>query len=145
MTVVAINCIEDVVSKLDKIPSLRGRVFHVFSDDDLIERTKGLTFPCIGVVYDGLRAIPEGGKDTHKIGGSAEMVVSVIMFFRNDTKAKSDPKDGAVVMLDVVRDSLIKSKSPSGHFWKFQVEAPIEGKSGVLAYLQRWATPVQLV
>lgn len=145
MRVVAINCIEDIVKKVETVPGLKGRVFHVYSEEELIERTKGLSFPCAGIVYDGMRAISEGGKDTHKIGGSAELVVSVMVFFRQDTKAKVDPKETTVAVLDSLRGKLITTKSPTGHFWKFQVEAAVEGKNGVLAYLQRWATPIQLV
>jgi len=142
---IALNCIEDIEAKVASVPNIpRARVFHVYSEEELIERTKGLGFPCVGVVYDGLRATPEPGA-TSKIGGSAELVVTVILFFRQDTKAKIDPKDSVVATLDAIREKILKTKSPSGHFWKFQVEAAVEGKTGLLAYVQRWATPVQLV
>lgn len=145
MSGIAINCIDDLVAKISKIPSVKGKVFHVYSEEELTERCKGITSLWVGVVYDGLRAISEGGKDTHKIGGSAELVASVIILFRQDTKATIDPKETVVSLLDTIRKGVITTKSPSGHFWKFQVEAAVEGKSGVLAYVQRWATPVQLV
>lgn len=141
---VAINCTDDVVSKVESVTGLKGRVFTVFSEEELIERTKGLGFPCVGVVYDGMRAISEPGS-THKIGGSAELVISVIVFFKQETRAQRDVKAEALQYLDSIRSTLLKSKAPSGHFWKFQVEASIDGKTGVLAYLQRWAAPVQLV
>lgn len=141
---IAINCIEDISAKVEQVTGLKGRVFHVYSEEELIERTKGVSFPCVGVVYDGMRALPESGS-THKIGGSAELVVSVMIFFRQDTKSKADPKETTVNYLDRIRSQLIRTKAPTGHYWKFQVEAAVEGKNGVLAYLQRWATPTQLV
>ena len=144
MTALAINCIRDVENKVEAVPAFRGRVFHVYSEDELIERTKGMSFPCVGVVYDGIRSVGEPGKDTGKMGSSAELVVSVMIFFRQDTKAKADPKESVVGHLDTIRSQLLRTKSPAGHFWRFQIEAAVAGKEGLLAYLQRWATPVQL-
>lgn len=144
MSAIAIDCIQDIEAKVESLPALRGRVFHVYSEEELVERTKGLSFPCVGVIYDGLRSVGEPGKDSGKMGSSAELVVTVMIFFRQDTKAKNDPKESVVSQLDVIRKNILRTKSPSGHFWRFQIEAAVAGKEGVLTYLQRWVTPVQL-
>lgn len=144
MSAIALDCIADVSKKVEELPVLRGRVFHVYSEEELVERTKGLSFPCVGVVYDGIRSVGEPGKDTGKMGSSAELVVSIMIFFRQETKAKTDPKESVVSQLDSIRSKLLRTKSPAGHFWRFQIEAAVAGKEGVLTYLQRWATPVQL-
>ncbi len=143
-TAIAINCIEDIAARVSSIPTLKGRVFHVYSEEELVERTKGVSFPCAGVVYDGMMAIDEAGS-TAKIGGSAELLVSVMIFFRQNTVAKTDPKATTVALMDEIRGRILATKSPSGHFWKFRIEAAVEGKQGLLTYVQRWATPVQLV
>lgn len=143
MTAIAINCIEDLGARVESIPSLEGRVFHIYSEAEIIERTKGMAFPCVGIVYDGLMAAPEVGA-TSRMGNSAELVASIMIFFRQDTRAKVDPKDTMVATLDEIRSKIMESRSPTGHFWKFQVEASVEGKQGLLTYVQRWATPVQL-
>lgn len=144
MTGIAINCITDIADRLNVIPSLKGKVFHVYSEQELTERTKGLTLPCVGVVYDGLRSVGESG-DTSKMGMSSDIVVTIMLFFKQDTRAKVDPKDTMVALMDSIRDAIIGTRSPSGHNWKFQMEIPVAGKLGVLAYLQRWSTSTQLV
>lgn len=142
-TAIAIKCIEDIEARVASLAALKGRVFHVYSEEELVERTKGVSFPCAGVVYDGMMASEESGS-TAKMGGSAELVVTVMLFFRQSTIAKTDPKGTTVAMLDEIRSKILTTRSPSGHFWKFKVEAAVEGKQGLLTYVQRWATPVQL-
>lgn len=140
---IAIKCIDDLESRANLIPSLKGRVFHIYSEEELLERTKGLSFPCVGIVYDGMMAVPEPGSSA-KTGSSAELVATVMIFFRQDTKAKTDPKDTTVALLDQIRGKILATRSPTGHYWRFKLEAAVEGKQGLLAYVQRWATPVQL-
>lgn len=143
MSGVAVNCINDIEAKLSTIQALKGKVFSVYSEEELTEKTKGVVFPAVGVVYDGMRASPEPGA-TLKMGLSAELVISVMVFFKQNTKATKDPKDTMIDLMDTIRNSIKSTKSPSGHYWKFQLEAAVEGKQGVLAFIQRWATPVQL-
>lgn len=144
MTAVATSCIEDIVAKVNVVAPLTGRVFHVYSGEELVERTKGLAFPCAGVVYDGLMGNPDERGQTAKMGASANLVVSIMIFFRQDTRAVIDPKDTIVALLDEIRSKILLTRAPGGHFWKFQLEAAVEGKQGLLTYIQRWATPVQL-
>lgn len=144
MTAIAIKCIDDLEARIKTIPTIKDRVFHVYSEEELVERTKGLSFPCVGIVYDGMMAIPEQGSSA-KIGASAELVATVMIFFRQDTKAKSDPKDATVALLDEIRGKILATRSPTRHHWRFKLEAAVEGKQGVLTYVQRWATPAQLV
>lgn len=140
---IATECIEDVVKRINTIPTLRDKVFHVYSDQELLDKTKGLMYSCVAVIYAGLHAVTEAGS-THKVGLSAEIVVDTILFFRSNAQAQSDPKTGAVAILDAMRNSFKDTRSPSGHFWRFQSETAIELKSGLVGYLQRWAAPVQL-
>ena len=141
---IATDCIESIEDVLRTIPGLEKRVFHVYSDEELIERTKGLSFPCVGVVYDGLMGREEPGA-TGKLSSTADLVVSIMLFFRQNTRATTDPKDTTVETLDTIRSKILETRAPSGHLWKFQLEAAVEGKQGLLTYVQRWATPVQLV
>jgi hypothetical protein len=144
MKVQANACMTDLESKVQLIAEFRGKTFGVFSEDELVERTKGIGYPCIGVIYNGIYTQPEIGS-TQKIGGSGELVFSMIVVFRQSTIAVIDPKEQIVEKLDAIRSKIIGTKSPTGHFWKFQMEIPVVGKAGLLAYVQRWATPVQLV
>lgn len=140
----ATKCVDDIETRLKTMAGMSKRVFHIYSEDDLMDITKGLVFPCMGVVYNGIRAIPEAGS-TGKQGGSGELVITVMLFFRDESKAANSLKLSATELLDDVRDAIMGTRSPSGHFWRFQLEAPVEGKKNVLSYVQRWSTPVQLV
>lgn len=140
-TNIATLCVDDVEARLKTLKSMKSRVFHMYSESELLDETKGLVYPCMGVVYDGMRAVGDGGKQ----GISAEIVVTIMVLFRGSVLSKEDPKDTIVALLDDSRALFRNSpRSPSGHFWKFQVESAIDSKKGVLTYIQRWATPVQL-
>jgi hypothetical protein len=110
-----------------------------------MNKTKGISFPAVGVVYEGMRPTSDGDKATHKLGISAELVASVMMFHRPDNMNAADTKTPAMTLLDSIRKEIMGSKSPTGHFWKFVVEAAATEKNGVVIWIQRWSTPVQLV
>lgn len=141
----AAKCIADIEARLKTLNKMSTRVFHVYGEDDLLDVTKSLSFPCMGVVYNGIRSVPEAGKDTNKHGTSAELVVTIMLLERDNTQTTANPKEGAIRLLDDARELIIRTRSPSGHMWRFQLETPVAGKKGVLAYVQRWSTPVQLV
>ena len=143
MTAVATNCTMDLVAKVAEVAELEKRVFYVASEEEVVERTKGMTYPCVGVVYHGIVATEEMGA-SGKSGDSANLMVSLMLFFRQSTTAVNDPKDAGVELLDEIRQLILRTRSPTGHFWKLQLEVPVEGRRGVLLYLQRWSTPVQL-
>lgn len=143
MTSIVVDCMDSLAAGYESFEELSGRVIQVFSDDELLERTKGMMYPCVGVIYTGLMAKDEAGS-TAKMGASSELIVSAMVFFRQNTVAVEDPKKKTLGMLDRIRSRILTTRSPSGHFWKFQLETPVVGNTGVLVYLQRWATPVQL-
>lgn len=122
------------------------KVFHVYSEEELLNKQKGVIFPCVGVVYDGMRSVPPagGGSPGGTAASSAEISCTFLALFRSSPQADVDPKDSIVAQVDRLRSTIMGVRSPTGHFWRFQVEASIPGKSGVLCYLQRWATAVQL-
>jgi len=140
---IANECVKDVVDRLNSIPDLKGRSFHVMSDNELLEKTKGLMYTCSAVIYGGITSVPDSGA-THKVGLSATLTVDVLLFFKSSPSASSDPKVSAVELLDTVRAKFKDTRSPTGHFWRFTSERPVEVKSGVLGYLQRWTSPVQM-
>lgn len=140
----AIKCIEDIKGKIKTVPSVAKNIHHIYSEDDIVTLTKGLSYPCVGVLYDGIRSSPEQGA-TSKQGLSAEIVCSVMLFFRAASNvASKDSTSEALQLLDSIRDSIKGQRSPTGHFWRFQMEAALGGKNSVLIYIQRWAAPVQL-
>lgn len=141
----AVLHVTDLVSKISTVSEVAKDVYHIYADEDITEMTKGMGFPSVGVIYDGLRAAPEMGA-SGKQGLSAEMVFSVLYFYRlGPAMATENTTATALQVLDKIRDSIKKTRGPSGHLWRFQMEVAVGSKKGVVAYVQRWAIPVQLV
>lgn len=118
-----------------------GRVFAVHSPEDMKSKLKPLVAPGVGVMYEGLRAVGEAQK-----GLSSEMVFSLLVLTDGNLAGhSSDSKVGAVDLLDSLRSLLLATRSPTGHFWRFVVEAPATELGGSLLWLQRWSTNVQII
>lgn len=139
---IVVACVDEMIKSVGLVPSFAGKVLHVYSEEELSVKLKGLSYPCAAVVYDGMTSVLATGGG---IGASGAMVLSVMVFFRMNTVATTDPKETILAMLDSLRKQIRKAKSPTGHSWQFLNEAPAQGKTGILAYVQRWSTPVQLV
>lgn len=145
MNDIATKCVADLKGHLEQLIAA-GKVFHVYSEEELMDKTKGITFPAVGIVYEGMRAVPEDSdKKSVKIGVSAELIAAVMLIQRPDNISAADTKTPTMNLLDDIRQEIMGSKSPSGHWWKFVVEASANEKNGVVIWLQRWSTPVQLV
>lgn len=148
MNDLATKCVTDLKNHLTQLIAA-GKVFHVYSEEELMDKTKGLAFPAVGVVYEGMRAVNDGAsgdaRASHKLGVSCELIAAIMLIQRPDTISSTDMKTPTLAMLDDIRQEIMGSKSPSGHFWKFVVEASAQEKHGVVIWLQRWSTPVQLV
>lgn len=141
MTSIAVVCNSALIQTIDRIPKVRGRVFSVRSEDELIERVKGIGYPCVGIAYDGILPSADSSSRT---GVSAEVFFSVMVFFRVNLAAFSVPQEESLLVLDTIRNSLLGELSPTGHVWRFKAEVPVESKKGLLTYVQRWSTPCQL-
>lgn len=139
----ATKCVGDIETKLKTLSGMGNKVFHIYSEEDLLDVTKGLMFPCVGVVYNGINAVPEK-ESTARMGLSAKLVLTIMVFFRDDARSAVDEKLSVISTMDDIRGLIKGTRSPTGHYWEFQLEAPATGKKGLLAYVQRWATPVQL-
>lgn len=140
----ASQCVTDVQLKVAAVTAFKNKVHQVYTESELADKTKGISYPLIAIVYDGMGAVPESGL-SGKQGRSAEVKVSVIMFFRAQATATANQTLAAVDALDVVRKQIHGTRAPSGHLWRFVSEVGSQGaEKGVYVYIQRWATPVQL-
>lgn len=126
--------------------TMAGRVVEADDADDLLDKLKGLkAYPGIGVVYEGMRSMPEGG-DTGKMGLSSEVAMAFVLVeyggaILNSPQKASRPRD----WLHAMREQVMGQRSTAtGHFWKFQVEAKAEIKGGMVCWIQRWSVPIQL-
>jgi hypothetical protein len=150
---VAAKCVADVQASIEGVPPFKGAgtkgrdkpALLVYSDEDLLRKSTGIALPIAGVVYEGMRGGSAPGGGSHNTGLSAELVVSLILLFSTDAVGANDGRQLAIEALDAVRDAMKDRRSPTGHFWRFVVEAAAEPKAGVILWVQRWATPVQLM
>jgi hypothetical protein len=145
----ATECVNHMVGLLRAVPGYTQKVYHVATEQELVDRFKTLNDSVIGVLYEGLRptAGNEGGRPGSSGGGggtSSDLNLAVIMFFRNETMGSTDYKLKYLTEVDTLRRALLRQRAPSGHFWRFMVEAYVAGKDGRLAIIQRWSTTVQL-
>jgi hypothetical protein len=136
-------CINDLIEKVKTVTRLKDRVFYVTSDDDLMDKLKGLVYPVVAVIYAGIASEADSGS-TSRHGLSTELGADILFFFKNSPLVKVDPNQRAIDDLDEVRDAIKGTKSPAGHLWRFGAEHPIELKSEIMGYRQHWTTPVIL-
>ena len=136
-------CVQDIQTKLQSIADLQGKSVFVFNETDLIEKTKVVTsYPVVGVLYEGLRGMPSTGATSH-LGLSAEVVFSIIVATRTQQLVNADIKHPTLNLLDSIRNLFLDQISPTGHKYKFMVEAA-NVVNGSVMWVQRWALPVQL-
>lgn len=140
---IATRLLSDMQTALEANPSLTGKTLMSYGVDELIDKLKGLKPPAAGIVYEGMRSLPDPGV-TNRQGLAAEAVIALILFTRPGTITSADTVTPAITILDEVRASLRGKRNSSGHLWKFVVEAPAVTNANWLIYVQRWSTPVLL-
>jgi hypothetical protein len=126
--------------------NLTGKVVVAYDENDLLDVLKGVrSFPAVGIVYEGMRSMPEPGP-TAKVGLSCEIVLGLVLVERGDEIHRTDQKRvRAIEYLDAMRLQFMGYKSTvTHHFWRFVVESPASLRTGAICWVQRWTVPVQL-
>ena len=126
--------------------NLTGKVVVAYDENDLLDVLKGVkSYPAVGIVYEGMRSMPEGGP-TARVGLSCEVILGFVLVERGDEiHATNQKKVRAIEYLDAMRSQFIDQRSTvTKHFWHFMVEAPAALRSGTVCWVQRWSLPVQL-
>jgi len=118
-------------------------VFSVYSEEDLMDKTKYVRFPAVGIMYEGLR---DGNRDSTKQGYAADCTIAVVLLMDGKSVGGLDQKNEAARILDAMRHAFKDNfqKSPSGHKWRFVSEMSAGQISNLLVYVQRWSCPVLL-
>lgn len=123
-----------------------GKTVIAYNENDLLDTLKGVvSYPAIGIVYEGMRSQPEAGS-TMKVGLSCEIVMAFVLVEQgNAISASQQKKTRAIDLLEIMRDQFMgKRSTATSHLWHFLVEAPAELKAGMVVWIQRWSLPVQL-
>lgn len=136
-------CLSDLEAKvLLADGKLKGKVFRVYSEAELLNKTKMLALPAIGIIYEGTRNIA-GSQESTTPSKSCELVASIVMICNPDTMVGTT-KYAAAELLDAIREQIRPTRSPTGHYWSFVVEAPAAEKDNRVMWIQRWSTAVQI-
>ena len=138
--------LDEAKDKVESVSGLANRVVIAYDEEDLLSALKGVKgYPAAGIVYEGMRAVPES-KPTSNVGTSAEVVIAVIIIQQADGVIASHQKK--TVVMDLLRASMDKflgqRSTVTKHYWKFLVEAPAELSKGMVVWTQRWSVPIQL-
>jgi hypothetical protein len=143
-TDLVIACLQDAQAKVQSVAELEKRSLLVFDDMDAMDQLAALKrWPAAVVQYEGMRSEAEN-KVTDKIGASVLLYVSVMVINQGETLIKTDTKIPTLLLLTQLRRKFLNKKAPSGHKWKFMLEAAADSKSGLTFWVQRWQVPLQL-
>lgn len=141
---IANACVQDLITKMKSVPSFQSKVIYAYTEDDLYDTVSTINFPGAGILYEGLRSVPDPESKNVGKGRSAELHCSLLLLVSGKTIGNADYKLTAAEFLDQFRGAIMGTRSPTGNFWKFIVESPVSARAGVFAYSQRWSTPLIL-
>lgn len=135
----ATECIQDLINKINTLPLVKNKTLWVYDEEQLMDKTKGLTFPAVGVVYEGIRSTDDFPGRSGKVGFTSELVASLMLLTRQDAPTGKSSHLPAVQLLDDIRQCILGTRSPTGHLWKFIVEAAASEKHGTVVWVQTFA------
>ena len=141
---VATSCVNDLINKMKSVPAFANKVIYAYTQDDLYDVASQLNFPCAGILYEGIRSVPDPESRNAAKGLSAELSCSLLLLVSGKTIGNADYKVTATQILDQFRDAIKGTRSPAGNYWKFVIESAVEARKDSYAYVQRWSTPVLL-
>lgn len=134
----------DLLAKVGAVPALAGKVLIGSGLDEIMNLMSKVSTPNAGIIYEGMRSTGQEGGVTMKTGLTTELVCSVVLMNSAKKLSIADTITPSTALLDAIRDQVKLKRSPTGHLWKFVVEAAAVEKHGIIIYVQRWATPAML-
>lgn len=138
------DAVVQLKSVLETLPQIQRKVVYLYDQEDLMNFTKKLGLPAVGVVYIGMK----GNEDSSKTGLAAELVCDIYVIGAETCQGPlCEAKHNHTKLLDDIR-SVIRctplNSSGAKRKWKFISEQPALFEEGVMAYVQRWSTIVLL-
>lgn len=140
----ATQCVNDLIDKMKSVDVFRNKVIYAYTQDDLYDMATQLNFPCAGILYEGIRSVPDSESKNVAKGLSAELNCTLLLLVSGKSIGNADYKVTATEILDQFRDAIKGTRSPAGNYWKFIIESAVEARKDSYAYAQRWSTPVLL-
>lgn len=137
--------VDDLKGVLQSIAQLHDKNLQVLSVDELLDKSKNVALPAVGVIYEGMRAVGEPGKDTNRHGQSAEAVFMVVVAGHPSTNKEPSIKASTLALLGQIRNALKTRKSPTNHIYRFLVEVPEKEVGNTILWSQRWSLPIPMI
>lgn len=141
------DCINDVVAKCKEVGLFgtadKEKIFNVYSEDDLFDKSKFVKMPALGIMYEGTR---DSGKDSTGLGQAAILTVAIVLMLDGKSVGGINSEHEGVKLLTLIRKEFRKNNgvAPTGHRWKFDSEIPAGNVGNLLIYVQRWKTTILL-
>jgi|WetSurSiteA1Bulk_404760.scaffolds.fasta_scaffold15739_5 hypothetical protein len=134
-----VDCQQDLLDQISVLPGVRNKIFSIFSEEDLLDKSRGVKLPCAGVFYSGItsQGLPGGG-----LGTEAVFVVAIVLEAK--TVGNLNTQTSALELLDGIRAVLKHRRSPSGHHWRFFSETAGGQMGNAVVYTQTWRCVVVL-
>lgn len=131
-------CIDDLITKIKTVAGFTEKTFYVYDFQALLQDSEGLSFPNVGVVYDGTFSQGVPGKK------GLSSVLQCTLYLADTAEARN--KTVIMTLLDNIRNTIIsdQTRSPTGHPWEFVEEVPNPFMDEVYLYSQKWETKVML-
>ena len=127
------------------VQAVQTRVVYMYTQDELLDLTRELSIPCVGVLYGGLNLA--GGALRREV--AHDLTCAIVLLGADlcvhDTQSRLPE---ATVLLQALRDAV--RADPADEFeikWVFESEIPVElgsAKRPLLGYVQSWNTNVVL-
>jgi hypothetical protein len=138
-----IDSADDLAAKCRSVPTLGNKTITVISIDDLIAQMTSAVKPAVGILYEGARSVNTDG--SKQLGVTGEIVFSLLLLSETSTLSIiPNFISPAHDLLDTIRGAIHGTRAPSGHYWKWVMEAPAAQKGSLQVWVQRWTCNVQL-
>ena len=132
-----VECINDIIEAVQSVAEFEQRVATVFDEEDAMNQLKGLArWPAAVVQYEGMKAVE--GQQAGNWPNAATLIMSILVVNQGQRLIKTDTKVSTLLLLTQLRKTLLGRTAPSGHKWKFVVEAAASEKNGLIFWVQRW-------
>lgn len=138
------DCLIDLKEYLQSIAGLDEKTLLIYSAEELMDKSMAVPLPAAGVVYEGMRANTES-TPTNRTGTSAEAIFTILVLADSLKLSTIETKQSNINLLGKIRRTLRDRKSPTGHKYRFMLEAPAAEKGDTLIWAQRWAVPVPVI
>lgn len=136
--------LDDITAKLKTVKIIKDSTVQFYEQEDLLNATKRLSTPCVGIVYLGMRP-----QDPSKVAGLSVYLTCNVYLIGAERISKGMNYDQARPTLEILNDMRFAivgdcKLAPGLRKWEFVSEVPVEFTKNMLAYQQTFRTKLNL-